>query len=43
MWNPVMSLALCEPKVAMAIDVCAGELPELPSGLQQWPCPYSAL
>ena len=32
-----MSLMLCEPKVAMAIDVWAGELPGLPSGLQQWP------
>ena len=32
-----MSLICCEPKVAMAIDDWAGELPALPSGLQQWP------
>ena len=31
-----MSELACDPNVAIAIDVAAGELPGLPSGLQQW-------
>src|SRR5215469_15540954 len=37
LWNPVKSLPFCEPKVAMAIESWTGELPGLPSGLQQCP------
>src|ERR1022692_2471815 len=42
LWKPPKSLVSWRPAVAMAIDDCGGDPPELPSGLQQCDTLYSA-